>query len=39
MIGPSKINNGAITFTLFAHTKRENGSTSLQLSGNHLSFL
>jgi hypothetical protein len=27
MIGPSKINNGGITFTGFAHTNREYGST------------
>jgi hypothetical protein len=30
MIGPSKINNGGITFTLLAHTNREYGSTLAQ---------
>mgnify|MGYP002809531717 CR=1 FL=1 len=33
MIGPSKINNGGITFTLFAHTNREYGSTLAQECG------
>jgi len=33
MIGPSKINNGGITFTLFAHTYREYGSTLAQECG------
>jgi len=39
MIGPSKINNGGITFTLFAHTNREYGSTLAQDCGKPLSFL
>ena len=39
IIGPSKINNGGITFTLFAHTNREYGSTLAQDCGFPLSFL
>jgi hypothetical protein len=39
MIGPSKINNGGITFTLIAHTNREYGSTLAQDCGKPLSFL
>ena len=39
MIGPSKIKNGEITFTLLAHTNREYGSTSSQLCGKPLKFL
>ena len=31
-IGPSKINNGGITFRLFAHTNREHASTSCHVS-------
>ena len=38
MIGPSKINNGGITFTLFAHTNREYGSTLAQDCGFPHSF-
>jgi len=38
MIGPSKINNGETTFTMYAHTNREYGSTSLQLCGKPLSI-
>jgi hypothetical protein len=39
MIGPSKINNGGITFTLFAHTNREYGSTLAQNCGKPHSSL
>ena len=39
IIGPSKINNGGITFTLFAHTNREYGATVAQESGKPLRFL
>jgi len=39
MIGPSKINNGGITFTLFAHTNREYGAALAQECGKPLSLL
>jgi hypothetical protein len=39
MIGPSKINNGGITFKLFAHTNREYGTTLAQDCGKPLSIL